>query len=103
MPEPLGNIVEAGWAAALDPVSHQIAAMGGFLAQGGQAGCGGSGCHGYVLSVCPGRMAYVLGVCPEGFPACVSTGSPGSNSDRASEVPPIPLGLFMKNLNHHSD
>ena len=33
MPEPLGNIVEAGWAAALDPVSDQIAAMGGFLRQ----------------------------------------------------------------------
>jgi len=33
MPEPLGNIVEAGWAAALDPVSDQIAAMGAFLRQ----------------------------------------------------------------------
>jgi len=31
MPEPLSNIVEAGWAAALDPVKHQIAAMGDFL------------------------------------------------------------------------
>jgi uracil-DNA glycosylase len=31
MPEPLANIVEAGWATALDPVKDQIAAMGGFL------------------------------------------------------------------------
>ncbi len=31
MPEPLSNIVEAGWAAALDPVSDQIARMGDFL------------------------------------------------------------------------
>ena len=31
MPEPLSNIVEAGWAAALDPVKDQIAKMGDFL------------------------------------------------------------------------
>ncbi len=31
MPEPLSNIVEAGWAAALDPVTGQIAKMGDFL------------------------------------------------------------------------
>jgi uracil-DNA glycosylase len=31
MPEPLSNIVEAGWAAALDPVRDQIAKMGDFL------------------------------------------------------------------------
>jgi uracil-DNA glycosylase len=31
MPEPLANIVEAGWAAALDPVQDQIATMGDFL------------------------------------------------------------------------
>jgi len=33
MPEPLTNIVEAGWAAALEPVEGQIAAMGDFLRQ----------------------------------------------------------------------
>ena len=33
MPEPLGNIVEAGWVAALEPVSDQIARMGEFLRQ----------------------------------------------------------------------
>lgn len=31
MPEPLTNIVEAGWAAALAPVEDQIARMGDFL------------------------------------------------------------------------
>jgi uracil-DNA glycosylase len=31
MPEPLSNIVEAGWATALDPVKDQIAKMGDFL------------------------------------------------------------------------
>src|SRR5215468_12082288 len=31
MPEPLTNIVEAGWATALEPVEGQIAAMGDFL------------------------------------------------------------------------
>ena len=31
MPEPLTNIVEAGWAVALEPVSDQIARMGEFL------------------------------------------------------------------------
>src|SRR5215475_6915083 len=31
MPEPLSNIVEAGWVAALAPVSEQIAGMGVFL------------------------------------------------------------------------
>ena len=31
MAEPLANIVEAGWAAALDPVKDQISAMGDFL------------------------------------------------------------------------
>jgi len=31
MPEPLSNIVEAGWAEALEPVAGQIARMGGFL------------------------------------------------------------------------
>src|SRR6516164_2570461 len=33
MPEPLTNIVEAGWASALEPVEGQIAAMGDFLRQ----------------------------------------------------------------------
>src|SRR6266700_5110147 len=33
MPEPLTNIVEAGWATALEPVEGQIAAMGDFLRQ----------------------------------------------------------------------
>src|SRR6516162_4345419 len=33
MPEPLTNIVEAGWASALEPVAGQIAAMGDFLRQ----------------------------------------------------------------------
>src|SRR5215475_5283721 len=33
MPEPLTNIVEAGWAAALEPVEGQITAMGDFLRQ----------------------------------------------------------------------
>ena len=31
MPEPLSNIVEAGWAEALEPVADQIARMGDFL------------------------------------------------------------------------
>ncbi len=31
MPEPLSNIVEAGWATALEPAEGQIAAMGDFL------------------------------------------------------------------------
>lgn len=31
MPEPLSNIVETGWAEALEPVSDQIARMGEFL------------------------------------------------------------------------
>jgi uracil-DNA glycosylase len=31
MPEPLSNVVEAGWATALDPVKDQIAQMGDFL------------------------------------------------------------------------
>ncbi len=31
MPEPLSTIVEAGWAAALEPVADQIARMGDFL------------------------------------------------------------------------
>jgi uracil-DNA glycosylase len=31
MPEPLSNIVEAGWAEALEPVQDQIARMGDFL------------------------------------------------------------------------
>lgn len=31
MPEPLANIVEAGWATALEPVQGQIARMGDFL------------------------------------------------------------------------
>jgi len=31
MPEPLSNIVEAGWAIALNPVKDQIAKMGDFL------------------------------------------------------------------------
>jgi len=31
MPEPLSNIVEAGWAEALQPVQDQIARMGAFL------------------------------------------------------------------------
>jgi uracil-DNA glycosylase len=31
MPEPLTNIVETGWAAALEPVENQIARMGEFL------------------------------------------------------------------------
>lgn len=31
MPEPLSNIVEAGWAAALEPVSDKITQMGDFL------------------------------------------------------------------------
>jgi uracil-DNA glycosylase len=31
MPEPLANIVEAGWAEALAPVENQIARMGAFL------------------------------------------------------------------------
>src|SRR5271154_4044353 len=31
MAEPLGNIVEAGWAEALEPVADRIAAMGEFL------------------------------------------------------------------------
>src|SRR5271154_1701916 len=31
MAEPLGNIVEAGWAEALEPVAGNIAAMGEFL------------------------------------------------------------------------
>src|SRR6201993_1771488 len=31
MPEPLSNIVEAGWADALEPVADQIARMGDFL------------------------------------------------------------------------
>jgi uracil-DNA glycosylase len=33
MAEPLANIVEAGWATALEPVSDQIARMGEFLRQ----------------------------------------------------------------------
>jgi uracil-DNA glycosylase len=33
MPEPLTNIVEAGWATALGPVEGQIATMGDFLRQ----------------------------------------------------------------------
>src|SRR6201989_3423806 len=31
MPEPLSNIIDAGWAGALEPVADQIAAMGEFL------------------------------------------------------------------------
>jgi uracil-DNA glycosylase len=31
MAEPLRNIIDPGWAAALEPVSGQIAAMGDFL------------------------------------------------------------------------
>jgi uracil-DNA glycosylase len=38
MPEPLSNIVEAGWAAALDPVKDQIAKMGEFLREEVAAG-----------------------------------------------------------------
>jgi uracil-DNA glycosylase len=38
MPEPLSNIVEAGWAAALDPVKDQIAKMGDFLREEVAAG-----------------------------------------------------------------
>jgi uracil-DNA glycosylase len=38
MPEPLSNIVEAGWAAALDPVKDQIAKMGDFLREQVAAG-----------------------------------------------------------------
>ncbi len=38
MPEPLSNIVEAGWAAALDPVKGQIAKMGDFLREEVAAG-----------------------------------------------------------------
>ena len=33
MPEPLANLVEAGWATALQPVTDQIARMGEFLRQ----------------------------------------------------------------------
>lgn len=33
MPEPLANLVEAGWATALEPVADQIARMGEFLRQ----------------------------------------------------------------------
>jgi uracil-DNA glycosylase len=38
MPEPLSNIVEAGWATALDPVRDQIAKMGDFLREQVAAG-----------------------------------------------------------------
>jgi len=38
MPEPLSNIVEAGWATALDPVKDQIAKMGDFLREQVAAG-----------------------------------------------------------------
>jgi uracil-DNA glycosylase len=38
MPEPLSNIVEDGWATALDPVKDQIAKMGAFLREQVAAG-----------------------------------------------------------------
>ena len=38
MPEPLSNVVEAGWAEALAPVEDQIARMGAFLREQVAAG-----------------------------------------------------------------